>query len=148
MYGGLFSFLLKDSGMTGVSHSICYGEHKEPFTVGGMAATIRYYEPYLHSKVPFGRMEEIENALGLKKCKCEYCSKISEIEEKGDQLAVAGKHFLLTRTKELNDLESKGVFEVLSEIEQDVKNAEKNDPIGAYSSFYEKFSIWSDILRS
>ena len=148
MYGGLFSCLLKDKGMTGVSHAICYGEHKAPFTVGGMAATIRYYEPYLHSKVPFGRMDELEDALELKKCPCEYCSQIPQIKQKGEQLEIAGKHFLLTRVKEINDIAIKGVSEVLSKIEQDTKNAEKKDQLGAYSSFYEKFFVWSEILRS
>jgi len=76
MYGGLFSFLLKEKGMTGSSHSICYGEHKDPFTTGGMAATIRFYQIFLHSKVPFARIDEIESALELEKCDCEYCGMI------------------------------------------------------------------------
>lgn len=146
MYGGLFSLLLHDRGITGISHAICYGEHKAPFASSGMAATIRYYEPSIHSKIPFGRMDEIQDALKLEKCNCKYCSEIYNTNDKGKQLELSGKHFIFKRIQELNNLRNNGASAFLAEIIQDAKRAEENDQVGAYSNFYEKFAIWKEAL--
>ena len=146
MYGGLFSFLLNEKGMTGSSHSICYGEHKNPFTTGGMAATIRFYQPFLHSKVPFARITEIESALELKKCDCEYCDIIHNTDNKGEQMELAGKHFLLNRIKELKEIDSNGTIKFLTKLMHVVEHAEKNDTTGAYSNLYDKFTTWGKVI--
>ena len=147
MYGGLFSFLLKEKGMTGSSHSICYGEHKNPFTTGGMAATIRFYQTYLHSKIPFARIDEIENALELEKCDCEYCDMIHDTDNVSEQMELAGKHFLLNRIKELEEIDSNGTTEFLAKLIHAAEHANQNDTTGAYSNLYHRFMTWGEIIN-
>lgn len=147
MYGGLFSFLLKEKGMTGSSHSICYGEHKNPFTTGGMAATIRFYQVSLHAKVPFARIVEIESALELGKCDCEYCGMIHDTDNKSEQMELAGKHFLLNRIKELEEIDSNGTMEFLAKLTHAAEHANQNDKTGAYSSLYDRFTTWGKIIN-
>ena len=147
MYGGLFSFLLKEKGMTGSSHSLCYGEHKNPFTTGGMAATIRFYQTFLHSKVPFARIKEIESALELEKCDCEYCGMIHETDDKSEQMELAGKHFLLNRIKELEEIDSNGTMEFLAKLTRAAEHANQNDKTGAYSNLYDRFTTWGEIIN-
>ena len=147
MYGGLFSFLLKEKGMTGSSHSICYGEHKSPFTTGGRAATIRFYQTFLHSKVPFARIAEIERALELKKCDCKYCDIIHDVDNKGEQMELAGKHFLVNRIKELEEIDSDGIGKFLAKLTHAAKHANKRDTTGAYSNLYDRFTTWEEIIN-
>ncbi len=147
MYGGLFSFLLEDKGMTGSSHSICYGEHRIPFSTGGGGMITRFYQPYLYSKVPLTRMEEIERALKLKKCDCKYCVILKGVNTPGEELALTGKHFILKRINELKEINSKGIESFLKKLIDVNKSAMDNDKTGAYSNFYERFSVWNQILN-
>lgn len=99
MYGGLFSFMMLNHGMPGASHSICYGEHRIPFTGQGMMSTVRFYQPDLHSKIPLSRKEEVEKALSLRSCDCVHCARLGGAE---NDMALAGKHFLKIRESEVS----------------------------------------------
>lgn len=142
MYGGLFSLLLEEKGMTGASHSICYGEHKIPFSTGGGGSTTRFYQPYLYSKVPLARMEEVENALELKKCDCQYCNILKDRNTNGRELELTGKHFLLNRIKELEKINTDGASAFLKKLMIVNQEADQKDKTGAYANLYERFSVW------
>ena len=146
MYGGLFSLLLEEKGITGVSHSICYGEHKIPFSTGGGGSTTRYYQPHLYSKVPLARMEEVENALELKKCDCQYCKILKDRNIDGRELELAGKHFLLNRIRELEEINTNGSINFLKKLTDVNQKAKQKDTTGAYANLYERFSIWNSAL--
>lgn len=147
MFGGLFSFLLEDKGITGVSHSICYGEHKIPFSTGGGGSTIRFYQPFLHSKVPLARMEEIESALDLKKCDCEFCDILKDENTDGRELELTGKHFLLKRINEIEEINSDGANTFLEKLKKVNHEANLEDKTGAYLNLYERFSIWNETIK-
>lgn len=147
MYGGLFSFLLKDKGMTGTSHSICYGEHKRPFSTGGGGSTIRFYQSYLYSKVPLARMEEIETALELKKCTCEYCVILRDVSRGGRELELTGKHFLLNRIRELDEINTNGTAVFLEKLMDVNQDAFQKDKTGAYANLYDRFSVWNKTIN-
>lgn len=55
-------------------------------------------------------MEEIESALELKKCDCEYCAILMDKNTKGRELELTGKHFVFNRIKELGEINSNGEF--------------------------------------
>ena len=146
MYGGLFSLLLKNQGMTGVSHSICYGEHKDAFAAGGMAATIRYYIPTIHSKIPFARKEELEQTLQLKNCECKNCVELKPDDDKGKQLELCGKHFLVTRSKEIAEINEIDMQKILDNLKQTFTEVSEKDKASAYENYYDKLSIWNEVL--
>ena len=148
MYGGLFSILLENIGMTGISHSICYGEYKDPFPIGSGGMITRFYQPNLHSKVPLARMEEIERALKLEKCDCEYCNILREKNIENSKLELTGKHFILTRIKELEEINSKGTSKFLAKLVNANKNAAQNDLTGAYANNYDRFSVWNETINN
>ncbi len=148
MYGGLFSLLLNEKGMTGSSHSICYGEHKIPFSTGGGGPTIRFYQPYLYSKVPLARAKEVENALELKKCTCNYCNILKNENTDGRRLELTGKHFLSNRISELNLINKNGPREFLKKLICVNQEADKKDQTGAYANLYERFSVWDKTINN
>lgn len=148
MYGGLFSLLLEDKGMAGTSHSICYGEHKTPFSAGGGGSIVRFYQMYLHSKIPFTRMDEIENALELKRCTCQYCDILRDENNSGKELELTGKHFLLNRIKEVEEINSDGAIQFLKKLMTANENASQKDQTKAYLNLYERFSLWNNTLNN
>lgn len=147
MYGGLFSSLLKDNGMTGISHSICYGEYKNPFLTGGGGTIIRFYQPHLHSKISFTRREEIEEALKLEKCDCEYCDGLNENSTKGEKLEMTGKHFLLKRINEIDEINNNGTEIFLKKLMATYENSKEKDKTRAYVNLYERFSFWNKVIN-
>ena len=147
MYGGLFSSLLGNIGMTGISHSICYGEYKDPFPVGSGGMITRFYQPNLYSKVPLARMEEIESALKLEKCYCEYCNILRDKSIESSKVELTGKHFLLTRIKELEEINSKGTSKFLAKLMAANKNAAQHDVTRAYVNNYDRFSVWDEAIK-
>ena len=147
MYGGLFSLLLEDKGMSGASHSICYGEHKIPFSTGGGGSTTRFYQIHLHSKVPFTRMEEIENALELEKCNCEHCVILKDENTQGRELELTGKHFLVNRINELEEINSNGIAPFLEKLVNANQAADQKDQTKAYVNLYERFSLWNKTIN-
>ena len=146
MYGGLFSLLLENKGLTGTSHSICYGEHKIPFSRGGGGPTIRFYQPYLHSKIPLARKGEIEQALELERCDCKYCVALTN-DTDGLELELTGKHFLVKRIHEIETINTSGSTLFLEKLVEAYKNAIQKDRTGAYANHYERFPIWSGIIN-
>lgn len=53
MYGGFFSVLCMNYGITGVSHGPGYGEHRDVVPVGGGPPSIRYYFTPIHQRVDY-----------------------------------------------------------------------------------------------
>ena len=147
MYGGLYSFLLHKYGLSGVCHSICYGEHKDPFMIGGMLANVRYYQPLIRSKIPFSRRYEIEKTLDLDKCDCKYCKELPDVstDSFGKQMELCGKHFLRVRANEINEIEHTS-GKVLSNMKAVYEQAKKLDRILAYDSFYDQLDSWNDAI--
>jgi hypothetical protein len=143
MYGGLFSFLLHAKGMTGACHSICYGEHKDPFLIGGMLANVRYYQCDIRAKIPYSKIHEIEKTLELTKCGCEYCNELPKVRDNiGKQMELCGKHFLLMRVKEITDI-NVATSKVLTNMREVYEKSKTYDRILAYRHFYEQLDTWN-----
>lgn len=134
MHGGLFSLLLSNYGMTGVSHGIGYGEQKNVVPVIGQSIPmVRYYLPPLARRLGVPAIERAFNALGIKSpsdfheqvCDCAVCkgivsASLDEFSSFGDmyfsrptatrqaQTPAAAKrcrfHFLLARLRERDDI--------------------------------------------
>ena len=104
-------------------------------------------QTFLHSKVPFARIAEIENALELEKCDCEYCGMIHDTDDKSKQMELVGKHFLLNRIKELEEIDSNGTMEFLAKLTHAAEHANQNDKTGAYSNLYDRFTTWGEIIN-
>jgi len=147
MYGGLFSLLLQNKGMMGTTHSICYGEYRNPFNTGGGGAIVRFYQPYLHSKLPFARLEEIETALQLTKCDCKYCDTLNDKKTKGRELELSGKHFILKRIDEINEINTAGADMFLKKLVKVNSNAKQKDSTDAYLNLYERFEFWNETIN-
>lgn len=146
MYGGLFSFLLHRDGLSGTCHSICYGEHKDPFLIGGMLANVRYYQPMIRSKIPYSRRYEIEKTLDLINCNCEYCKELPKaVDNIGKQMELCGKHFLLTRANEVEQIDHASNT-ILAEMKTVYEKSKKLDRIKAYDSFYDQLNSWNDVF--
>jgi len=146
MYGGLFSFLLHTKGITGACHSICYGEHKDPFLIGGMLANVRYYQYDIRAKIPYSKIHEIETTLALTKCNCEYCNELPKARDNiGKQMELCGKHFLLMRTKEITEINT-ATSKVLTNMKEMYEKSEKNDAVSAYKSFYGQLETWVKVF--
>ncbi len=148
MYGGLFSLLLEDKGMAGTSHSICYGEHKNPFAIGGGGSIIRFYQTHLYSKVPFTRMDEIENELELERCTCQYCDILRDENNTDGKLELTGKHFLLNRIEEVEEINLHGTARFLKKLMAANQDATQKDQTRAYLNLYERFSLWNETINS
>lgn len=134
MHGGLFSLLLSEYGMTGVSHGIGYGEQKNVVPVIGQSIPmVRYYLPSLARRLAIPTIERAFSALEIKTptdfhervCGCAVCkgivsASLDEFSSFGDmyfsrptatrqaQTPAAAKrcrfHFLLARIRERDDI--------------------------------------------
>lgn len=64
MYGGYFSMLLSDEGLSGISHALGYGERRPliPPTGGGMPPA-RFYLPGIHSEIPIDDLVRLASSL-------------------------------------------------------------------------------------
>ncbi len=138
-YGGLFS--LADDKISGASHAICYGEHRNPFETGGAVRSARLYLPALHSKVPYARHPEVTQALGLEECRCRWCKVPGEGKGMGE-LEHAALHFLEHRVKELEQVEKEGGAAFLDRLKSARERARGNDAEKAYTAYYDHFETW------
>lgn len=143
-YGGLFS-LLAGPAISGVSHAICYGEHRNPFETASGGFAVRLYLPGICSKVPYGRIEEIKSALGLAECGCTYCGPRAG-GARMPQIKHAALHFLEQRRRELEQIGEGGEGEFLKRAASAHSGALRNDSAGAYSKFYAHLKTWKDAL--
>ena len=110
-------------------------------------STTRFYQPYLYSKIPLTRVEEVENALKLKKCNCTYCDILTNTHTEGRELELTGKHFLLKRIEELEEINTHGITTFLEKLMNANKNAVQKDKTGAYANLYERFSDWNKTIN-
>ena len=145
-YGGLFS--LANDGISGTSHAMCYGEHRNPLEAGGTVFSARFYLPELYSKVPYARQREVTQALQLKECKCRWCMTREEAGEGMGDLEHAALHFLERRTGDLAEIEKAGGAGFLSRLESVCARAGVNDVEGAYASYYSHFETWRQAFAS
>ena len=104
-YGELFS--LANDRIRGMSHAICYGEHRSPFEASGAVRSARLYLPGLYTKVPYARHIEVTRALELEECRCGWC-RISGAGKGMKELEHAALHFLECRTRDLAQIEKAG----------------------------------------
>ena len=144
-YGGLFS-LLAGPEISGASHAICYGEHRNPFETGGGFA-VRFYLQGICSKVPYGRRGEIEDALKLAKCGCAHC-KHQASGATVCPLEHAALHFLEQRKRELEQINEHGAGKFLERAAAAHADALDNDRAGLYSKFYARLKTWKGVLSN
>ena len=141
-YGGLFS-LLAGPAISGVSHAICYGEHRNPFEAASGGFAVRFYLPGICSKVPYGRKEEIKRALGLEDCGCAHCMpRAGGVPMR--PLKHAALHFLEQRRREIKQISERGEGEFLRRAASALSDAQSNDGVGTYSKFYSHLKTWKD----
>ena len=145
MYGGLFSLLLKNKGMSGATHSIGYGEHRNPFSQGG-GMLVRFYQIQLHSFIPLQRKAEIEGALELDLCKCRYCTILNNNLANVNKLELAGKHFILNRTNEIGDIDSIGIEAFVNNLIEIERTVSQKDSTKVYANYYQRFLLWRNII--
>ncbi|MDV3293517.1 MAG: hypothetical protein LYZ70_04540 [Nitrososphaerales archaeon] len=153
MYGGLFSFLLDDKGLTGACHSICYGESKDANAEGGgIMATIRYYYESLRIKVPYARVPEILGLVGgAPRCDCEACRTLFAIqgdspEDRGVKMELCAKHFLHIRRREIGEINSGRKAELLESFNSNYQSYSTADRYNAYDLFYSHLHNWIEAL--
>lgn len=149
LYGGLFSLLLKEKGLQGVVHSICYGEHKDVSVESGMLAVIRYYDKDLRVKAPYGKLQDLLKITKREMCKCKYCQKLDKTNdaEGGKRIEYSGKHFLARRLEEVEMLNAKKDNLILANLEVMHGTIHGKDPTGAYGHFYHHIPRWMSVLR-
>ena len=150
LYGGLFSLLLKDKGMQGVTHSICYGEHKDVSVESGMLAIIRYYDKDLRVKAPYGKLADLLKITKREMCKCEYCRELEKTNdtEGGKRIEFSGKHFLARRLEEVELLNANKDNLLLAKLEVMHGNIQSKDMTGAYGHFYHHIPRWLSVLKN
>ena len=148
MYGGLFTLLVRGpaSATLGTTHSICYGEHRTPFTVGAPAATVMFYQSHVHTKIPFSARDDVESALDLARCGCAYCAEMQEGLSLTRLFELAGKHFLTSRMGEVGRINGGGGARFLDEMVSAYKHAREHDVGRAYGAYYRDFDAWRDVL--
>lgn len=82
LYGGYLSVLLSAFGMAGLSHGVCYGEHRNILPVlGGGVPPARYYLPPLHQAFVFPDAQSILRNLSTEEyyhtiCNCPVCQSV------------------------------------------------------------------------
>lgn len=148
MYGGLFTLLISGhaGAELGTTHSICYGEHRVPFTVGSPAAVVLLYQGHVHTKIPLLASAEIESALGLERCECAYCGSMQKGLDVARLFELAGKHFLVRRMGEIKRINDRGAARFLEELALAHEHAKKHDRGGAYGAYYRDFGAWTAAL--
>ena len=138
-YGGLFS--LANDKISGTSHAICYGEHRNPFETAGAVRSARLYLPSLRSKVPYARHREVTRALELDECRCRWC-KIAGAGKGMKELEHAALHFLECRTRDLAQIERAGGAAFLDRLKSACDRARGSDAEEAYAAYYAHFETW------
>ena len=138
-YGGLFS--LANDKISGTSHAICYGEHKNPFEMASGGLPARFYLPALYSKIPYGRMREITRALALEECRCKHCAALGAVPA-SDEFEHAALHFLECRTADLARIRDEGGAAFLDHVLAAFDRARGSDVHKMHSAFYGHFGTW------
>ena len=91
-YGGYYSALLFEDGMTGISHGIGYGERRsiEP-VVGGGLPPARFYLPALHYQISLADFATLAGSRGVEEYRTEICNCVicAELVERGIDFLVS-----------------------------------------------------------
>jgi hypothetical protein len=147
MYGGLFSYLLEASGIAGVSHSICYGESKDPFTEGG-GFFVRYYHPRMRDKIPAGKIQVFWSLRPDHRCTCPVCAAIVSAAQSWEDITIeqAALHFLNIRSEELAKIDGGNRQEIITDFSNAEQQIRPLDPTGSLEQFYSHLSKWVQVL--
>ena len=119
LYGGFYSMLLSEFGLTAVSHTLTGGEKQDmPLTQnqtkGGRVPT-RYYVSKLKRKFPMAAIDVLKiKAPELLKCDCNYCSP-RDLNDRHKLLL----HFATKRKEEVDKINSG--YDFKQEIDETVK---------------------------
>ena len=172
-YGGYYSALLFEDGMSGISHGIGYGERRsiEP-VVGGGLPPARFYLPALHYQIGLADFATLAVSRVVEEYRSEICNCVicAELLKRGIEFLVSqytqstpkvinGRlrefstpfvydltryHFLHNRYLELNELvEGKPRSELLEDL---TKAVEKFRPeLGIASTGFAK--VWAEALK-
>jgi hypothetical protein len=153
-YGGYFSLLLNNIGLSKLSCGICYSRFRNVLSqAGGGGLPLRYYEPNLKVKLLADDMIRLYSTLPeLFICDCPICSEYFESFQKaktrndkeqllnnffgiyrGRNILKNGVidweksryHFLHSRKKEQKEIESKNIQQVISNLEAKYKLLKK-----------------------
>lgn len=148
IYGGLFPLLIQTptNASFGTTHSICYGEHRVPFVLGGPAAVVMFYQRQVRVKIPLSARNEVESELSLNRCDCIYCADIKEGADSARLFELAGKHFLVCRMKEVKKINRAGTLYLLDEMAKSYEHAKQRDDDRVYDAYYKDYSVWKKIL--
>jgi len=147
MYGGLFSYLLGTNGITGVSHSLCYGESKDHLAEGG-GFFVRYYHPRMRTKIPAGRIQDFLALRPHYLCSCNVCSRLTDSHRAWDSISVeeAAIHYLNKRAEELAMIDQNGSSTLIRDFQVVTEEMHSVDPTRAEDQFYSHLARWATAL--
>jgi len=150
LYGGLFSLLLADSGLSGVSHGICYGEFKDPTSEGG-GGQIRYYHPFIRNKIQIGTLDSFNTSLQVpteSRCNCDICRVYgSDSQLERMDLAQANEHFLIRRIDEVRQINNGMSDQILPNLHSAYQYVHPRDSSGDLGMFYGHLERWVRAIR-
>jgi len=170
-HGGFFSLALRHFGMTGLSHSFGYGEHRDvtPVLGGGLPPVKYYYPPlrclliptYVETILP-GIEVATPAAFHKRVCGCSICrsvvsQSIDEFEkfyeftvnENGNEVATPEAydrcryHYLLARKQEIDSFQSKSLDDIIGTLQHSSELYE--DETGVADASYLR--TWAEVLR-
>ena len=139
--------MLESNGMQGVSHSLCYGESKDPLAEGG-GFFVRYYHPRMRTKIPAGRIQDFLNLRPTHACSCPVCVQIIQEHRSWDSITVgeAAIHYLNIRAQELATIDTLGTSELLGDFRTVAQEMRRVDRTGAEEQFYLHLERWASTL--
>jgi hypothetical protein len=147
LYGGFFSVILSKLGyINTICHGICYGESKDPFSTLSGGGFKRYYVPKLHNLVSLSSSQELCKELPELKCNCDICKKFQIDEIENMSSIELGKHYLITRKREIDEIESIDLSDLNSQLDSIYKTLKKKDLLQIYWGASSHIPKWKKIL--
>jgi len=142
MYSGYFSVILKYSGLEGLTFGLCILDNRDATTTPSFGtATIRFYIPTIHSKIPeTGFKAYLRRFNPIDECQCRLCRGFSErrsnsteadyvrqiddqfLNNRGEIMKMSMEHFLTHRFHEI-DFVNNNSFRTMTEFLEKEKTA-------------------------
>jgi hypothetical protein len=125
LYGGYFSMLLKDFGVTCVCHGLAYGEARSVAASaeeGSGPAPIRYYLYALHCFLTLPNALTVLRARRDLICECPICARLvggdpENVTKFSQEESLAEMHFLWNRDKERRAIGAAGIDDAIADLQ-------------------------------
>ena len=131
LYGGYFSALLFNLGLSGFSCGLGYGASKNAFAYGGPKGPSKpvYYVPRLHRFLSFEKAEDLLRRHPGFICTCPVCSEVfgnnMDAFHKMRETKHCHRHFLNIRHREMMEISSRGLDVFSSDLESTIQEYER-----------------------